>query len=139
MNKSLVTFNPFFIPHQQFAESVEPGMGRFHNPPTVLRRTAPFPLLSGNPGNVSVGPHRPLSWLSVVPLIRIQESLPSSGKGNDDGIEHCDKLADVMSIGPGNDQRQRDATTVHQKVALASFFSPGLSGLGRRLPAQGVL
>jgi hypothetical protein len=34
-------------------------------------------------------------------------------------------LTDVMSVGPGNDQRQRDATAVHKDMALASLFSPG--------------
>jgi hypothetical protein len=48
-------------------------------------------------------------------------------------------LTDIMTMGPGHDQRQRDAMPVHQKMALASLFSPYPSGSGRRLLAPGVL
>ena len=65
--------------------------------------------------------------LTVISLIRIQEGMRSLRAGNDDCIEHGNELSDVMSMGPGDDQRQRDATCVHQEMALASFFSPGLS------------
>ena len=75
---------------------------------------------------------------AVISLIRIQEA-PSTRKDNDDGIERCGEPADVMSMGPGDDQRQRDATTVYQKVPLASFFSPDLSDSDQLLPAQGAL
>ena len=42
-----------------------------------------------------------------------------------DGIKHGFELGDVMPIGSGHDERQRDATTVHQQMALAPIFSPG--------------
>jgi hypothetical protein len=40
----------------------------------------------------------------------------------------------VMDVGPGHDERQRDATAVHQQVALAPLFFPDPSGLDRRTP-----
>jgi hypothetical protein len=43
-----------------------------------------------------------------------------------------------MSIGPGDDQRQRDAMGVHQDMALASLFFPDLSGSDRPFPGQGA-
>src|SRR5438552_407596 len=36
---------------------------------------------------------------------------------NHDGLQHGIELRDVMLIGPGHDERQRDATAVHQQVA----------------------
>ena len=45
-----------------------------------------------------------------------------------DGLQHLIELRDVMLIGPGHDERQRDATAVHQQVSLAAFFFPDRSG-----------
>ena len=36
------------------------------------------------------------------------------GSLHHDGIEHCFKLRNIMSVGSGHDERQRDATTDHQ-------------------------
>jgi hypothetical protein len=33
-------------------------------------------------------------------------------------------LRNIMPVGPGHDERQRDATTVHQQMALAPIFFP---------------
>ena len=44
-----------------------------------------------------------------------------------------------MSVCSGHDDRARDATAVHQKVALASIFSPGPSGSARQLPEPAAL
>ncbi len=38
-------------------------------------------------------------------------------------------LRDIMSIRPGHDERQWDATTVHQQMAFAPIFSP-IGGVG---------
>ena len=53
------------------------------------------------------------SRFTVISLIRIQEPLFSLRKGHDGSFEYRGELADVMSVGPGDDQRQRDATAVH--------------------------
>ena len=45
-----------------------------------------------------------------------------------DGLQHLIELRDVMLIGSGHDERQRDATGVHQQVSLAPLFSPDRSG-----------
>lgn len=139
MNESLIAFRQLLIPDQKLTESVEPGMSSFNDPTSVLRGTPACTLLSCDPWGIAPGADLFSSWLAVVSLIRIQESLPSFGKGNDNGIEHGGELTDIMSMGPGHDQRQRDATSVHQKVALASLFSPYLSGSARRLPVPAVL
>ena len=41
-----------------------------------------------------------------------------------DRLQHLIELRDVMLIGSGHDERQRDARAVHQQVSLASLFFP---------------
>ena len=52
---------------------------------------------------------------------------------HDAGIEDGFELSDVIAICSGHDQRQRDATPVHQQMSLGSFFFPDLLGWGRQL------
>jgi hypothetical protein len=46
-----------------------------------------------------------------------------------DGVKDSGKLAHIMAIGRGHDDRQRDTTAVHQQVALVSIF-PRSVGFG---------
>ena len=46
------------------------------------------------------------------------------GSLDNNGVQHGFKLRHVMSIGSGRDERQRDATAVHQQMAFAPIFSP---------------
>ena len=50
------------------------------------------------------------------------------GPLHDDGVQRCPQQLHVMPIGPGDDKRERGATTVHQQAALGPFFFPDLSG-----------
>jgi hypothetical protein len=111
----------------------------FNHPASILRRTPPLAFLSRNPWDVAPRADLLMGWLPVISLIRIQESELSVRKGNNNRIEHGRELTDIMAMSPGNDQRQRDATPVHEEMTLAPFFSPGLWGSGRRHPARGVL
>lgn len=45
-----------------------------------------------------------------------------------DGLQHLIELRNVMHIGHGHDERQRDTTTVYQQVPLALFPLPDQSG-----------
>ena len=54
---------------------------------------------------------------------------------DDDGIEDRYEHRDVIHVGCGHDERQRDATTVHQQVTLAPLFFPDRSGWARPLLA----
>lgn len=53
--------------------------------------------------------------------------------------EHRIELLAVMYVGPCHDERQRDATAVHQQVALAAFFFPDPSGCGPPTPGPAAL
>ncbi len=130
MKKSLVAFRKLLVSDEELSESVEPGMGRFHNPASVLRRTPSSSSAVPSWDPCYVAPYTDLfaSRIAIITLIRIQESFSAFRKIDDEGIEHGGELTEIMSMGPGNDQRQRDATSVHQDVPLASLFFPGLSG-----------
>ncbi len=47
-----------------------------------------------------------------------------------DGLQHCAELRNVMPIRPGHDERQWDATPVHQQMTLGSPFFPRSVRLG---------
>ena len=61
------------------------------------------------------------------------------GALNHDGSKHRLQLRNIMPIGPGHDERQRDARTVHQQMALAPIFSPDPSDWGLRFAVPLVL
>ena len=64
---------------------------------------------------------------SAVTRIRTQVLAPSLGRVDSfdhHGIEYSAELRDVMAIGSCHDERQRDATTVDQQMALAPIFFP---------------
>ena len=54
------------------------------------------------------------------------------GTCDHDAVKDTLRLGDVMSIGSGHDERQRDATPVHQQMALAPIFSPDPLGSAQR-------
>ena len=139
MKESLIAFRQLLISDQKLSKPVEPGVRRLHDPTSVLRRTPASALLSCDPWGVAPDTDLLANRFAVISLIRIQEPLSSLRKGDENGVEHCGELADIMSIGPGHDQRQRDATGVHQDVTLASLFSPDLSGSDRLPLARGAL
>ena len=130
VKESLVAFSKLLISDEELSEPVEPGMGRFHHPAPILPGTpSPSPALpSWNPWYVAFYTDLFANRIAVVTFIRIQESLPAFWRIDDEGIEHGRELTEIMSMGPGNDQRQRDATSVHQDVPLASLFFPDPSG-----------
>ena len=139
MKKSLIAFGELLVSDEELSESVEPGMSRLHDPTPVLWRTSTSALLSCNPWHVAPDTNLLSDRFAIISLIRIQETLFPLRKGNNDGIEHRGELTCVMSMGPGDDQRQRDATCVHQKMAFASLFSPGPSDLDPLLPSPEAL
>jgi len=58
-----------------------------------------------------------------------------TGSLKHDGIKNRLQLRNIMPIGSGHDERQRDATPVHQQMALAPIFSPDPWGWVRYLQA----
>ena len=58
---------------------------------------------------------------------------------HDNAVQYVFQLSYIMSIRPGDDDRQRDAMLFHQQMAFASFFSPGPSGSDQLPPEPKAL
>jgi hypothetical protein len=139
MNKGFVAVNKLLISDEELTKPVEPRMGNLNDPTAVFRGTASPALLSRDPRGISIGPDGFLGRLTVISLIRIQEAFFPIRKRDNNCVQHCSELADIMTIRSGNDQGQRDAMGVHQQMPLASLFSPCLSGSVRLLHVREVL
>jgi hypothetical protein len=63
---------------------------------------------------------------SVITFIRIQKALCVIGLLGNNRIKHGFQLAHIMPVGPGYDDRQRDATPVDDSMPLAAIFPPYL-------------
>lgn len=61
------------------------------------------------------------------------------GSLDNDGIEHGFQLGDVMPVCSGHDERQRDATSVHQQMAFAPIFFPDRWDWVQRFPVPVAL
>jgi len=135
-----------FVTHQQLAESVEPAMTDLDDPPaSLLPGLAPL----GIGFLPSIDDMRDVAMRSD-DLHRLGASVACictqvlaapgwrSPTLDHDRTEHLvDPLA-IIDVGPGHDDRQRDATPVHQQVTLASLFFPDPSGWAQRLLAPSV-
>lgn len=138
MNKRFVAFDKLFIPDKQFPEPIEPGMCCLNNPSAVLRWAPSSTLLPDDPRCIASGADLITNRFSIISLIRIQEPLSFVREDDNHGIKHGTELTDVMSVRSGNDQRQRDATSVHQEMALGPFFSPDPWDSGQSPLVRGV-
>lgn len=101
------------VPHEQFAEAVEPAMADLDNPaPRPPLRVAPFVvgLLAAvdNMRNVTVAQdhfHCSLASIARVGTQVFVAPLRRRLALDHDGLEHRIDLGDVVLIGPGHDDR----------------------------------
>ena len=134
------------VAHEQFAETVEPAMANLNNPALGLLirvSSLDFGLLSATDDmrDVAVALDGSQMLRATVSRIGAQMFVSSLWRVlafDDDSVEHLIKPLAVVDVGPADDERQRDATTVHQQMALAPIFSPDPSDFGRPLLVPGV-
>lgn len=137
----------FLVSHQQLSESVEPAMADLYHPaPCLLARVTPlgigFCAPTNNMGNIAMRLDDLQCTLTSISGVGAQMFAAPLARGlalDHDGTEHLLQLRDVMLVGPGHDEGQRDTTAVHQQVALAAFFFPDQSGWARLPPAPAAL
>lgn len=132
------------ITHQQFAEAIEPGVGDFDDPaPRWVSSLCPMLFdARAHMGNVATAANRFLGGCTAKPSVGAQvlSPVPSDAwSANDNRVEHGLELRDIMMIGRGDDDRQRDATGVDQQHPLAPLFFPDPSGLARRILGPAAL
>ncbi len=110
-----------FITHQQLPEPVEPAVAGLHHPAAgLLFRISLsllcFALAADHVRNVPMRQddrHRLLATVRSIGAQVLGASLLGIGALDDDGIKHRLDLRDIVRIGAGDHQRQRDATPVH--------------------------
>jgi len=135
------------VSHEQLAKAIEPAVAHLDHPAScLLGRVAPLGIgllaTINDVRNVAVRFDDLQRGPASVTCIGTQVlAAPRAGRLalDHDGLQHGIELRDVMLIGPGHDERQRDATAVHQQVALAPFFFPDRSGCVRPPLAPRVL
>ena len=124
------------VTHEQLAEAIEPAVADLDHPaPRFLGRVAPLGIgllaTINDVRNVAVRLNdRQCTPTSVSGIGAQVLAAPRAWRlaFDHDGLQYGIELRDVMLIGPGHDERQRDATAVHQQVALAPLFFPDRSG-----------
>ena len=129
-----------FVPHQQFAKPVEPTVRHFNNPASGLLVGGALEFIGFLPSafdmrNVAMlldDFQRGRSGIARVSAQMFVSPDRWAGSFDHDGLKHRLQLGDIMSVGSGHDERQRDATPVHQQMALAPIFFPDPSGSALR-------
>lgn len=122
----------FFVSNGEFAEPIEPAAGYLDDPATgTLARM--FSLRSrvlattDDVWDIAMGDHdleRGRSDVTRIGAKVLAATELGIGLRHGDGVEDGAHLADIMPICSGHDDRERDATTVHQQAALAPIFCP---------------
>ena len=136
----------FLVSNEQFAESVEPAVADLDNPaPGLLRRISLLGLrLRAATHDVrDVAMRLDDLQRRSAPIARVGAQVLAASNArrlalDHDGLKHHVDLRHVMLIRPGHDERQRDATAVHQQVSLAPLFFPDPSGCALRSLAPGT-
>ena len=129
----------FLVSDEELAQAVEPAMADLDDPATrLLAGVAPL----------GIGFFAPIDDVSdiamrfddcqcaLASIARIGAQVLAAPGGrlvalDHDGVKDLADLGDVMRVGAGHDERQRDATAVDQQVTLASLFFPDRSGCFR--------
>ena len=135
------------VPDEQLAEPVEPATTDLDHPAArLLRRVAPlgisFFATTDNMRDVAVGLDDLQRAPAAISGVSAQMLAATNARRlalDDDGLQHGVELCDVMLVRPCHDERQRDATPVHQQMPLAPLFFADPSGWGRRTLAPAAL
>ena len=131
----------FFVPHEQLAKAVEPAMAHLDHPSSrLLFGVAPLDVRLRasidhvrDVAMVQDDLHCRFASIACVGTQVLVAPLWRCLATDHDGLKHRIDLGDIVLIGPGHDDRQRDATPVHQQMSLAPIFFPDRSDFGRPL------
>ncbi len=107
-------------------------MASFHNPSTSpVFRVFPFggdlPAYRFHMRRVVSLNHDFCCLPPCIPFVRakmLRRLIGNLGPFDDHRIQNFFQLSDIMEIGSGHDERERDATLFHQQISFASFFFP---------------
>ncbi len=124
------------VSDEQLAEAVEPAMANLDHPaPSLLRWVSSLGsgLLWATDDMKDVAVRFDDLQCPPVAIAGIGTQVLAAPRArglalDHDGLQREIDLRDLMLVGPGHDERQRDATAVHQEMSLAPPFSPDPSG-----------
>ena len=134
MQQCLEVGDLFLVPHPQLAIVIHPGMRALDHPTSSASFgfvPAPWRRLGRNMRNIAPRPHLLVSHLASVAFVNAEVLRPFLRRLrplNHDRVQRLGQQLHVVSVGPGDDKRERGATAVHQQAALGPFFSPDQSG-----------
>jgi len=120
----------FLISNYQLAKSIEPGMTCFNYPTTCLEVGIFcffkfFFAARANMRSVTRSNYFLFRFITGICCIGAQIFLFILHYRLDNfPTQNCIKLANIMPVRSGYDDGQRDSTSVHKNVSLASFFFP---------------
>lgn len=131
------------VAHQQLPEPVKPAVARLDHPaPSLLLRVflflRRFTLAADHMRDIAMCQdhgHGAFAAIARIGAQMLGAALLWSRTLDHDGIEHSLNLRHVVRVRSRHDERQRDATSVHQQMAFAAIFFPDPSDWGRQLLA----
>jgi len=137
----------FLVAYEQLAEAVEPTVADLYDPASSLllgiaALAIRLLLAIDDVRDVAVRLDRLKPGATAVSRVGAQVLAASDRRlfpSHDDGLQHRAEHGDVIHVGCGHDERQRDATTVDQQMTLAPLFFPDQSGSARPLLAPSAL
>ena len=128
------------VAHEQLAKAVEPTVADLNHPaPGLPCRVTPFgiSLLAATHDLRDVAVRLDDLQCTTAAIAGVGAQVLAAADAwrlslDHDGLQHGIELCDIMLIRPGYDERQRDATAVHQQMPLAPLFFPDPSGWARQ-------
>ena len=131
-----------FIAHQQLAEAVEPRVRAFNHP---TARALPLPAGAGffsalsHMRCVTALLHGLRGGTPRIAFVRTQV-LPAAAAGfgahDYNAVQSGFQQFDIMSVGPADDNGQRNAAPSTSKLRLLPFFPPISGVIAHRFPGQ---
>src|SRR5579859_4824487 len=146
MKKSQVIARFLLPANKQATRTVDPGMGPFNNPTPCPKAGSDhfFPLFLLATTNVSLIASRldqnvvPGRVISGIQTQMLPMSFLDNGSSNDDPIQGRSKQFTIMTVGPADNQSQRNPRPISQDAAFGSLLGAiGGIGSGRAAPERG--
>jgi hypothetical protein len=118
-----VNTGPTFVAHVEAAKPMEPGQRAFHDPPRATEPTAMGRAALGELGVDPAAMQRVAMRLRIVAPVTLNQPRLTHGPTRTaaerrNRVDQRQELSDVVTIGGGQQGRQRDAAGLGENVVL---------------------
>lgn len=125
----LMNVRSLLVPHPQTPKLTEPGEGSFYYPPPSAQSTAVFGVSLGEPRPDPTNSQALPDCLRVITTVADHAiramAWPSSFSLKErNGINKCERLLRIVTIGPGELNGQWNSVPVADQMTLAAELSP---------------